>query len=489
MSEDDNFDVDERDDGENDEPEETVAAAPNRQPKKTTKNKKKNGLGYAASYDVASGPPSAEKETLPREADMLWAALLNGKLQREGKTPWDVRIQVLQMDPPLVQGDGFMVGPPINGGNVAGTDETPASLALVDYVINYYHLPRAAGRGSVKYQLRFIWAQTSANFARGDLILPGAGEIHQLRQAAASRGGTTPPPYAPPPMQAPPPPGFAAPPPSAYPSPPWPSYPPPSSSDTGPMWAMMQEMFRASMERRAPEITPAMMAAMSSPGVAAPPQSPPLTKADVASAVVETLATLGFIKPPGAADVKTVAQPPAQPPPPAPRDKMAAVFERVIDTAMTQFIGGVEKSIKQTITGIGAPPQEEEEPEEVVPPAPPDDGKPWKSIKVSDAKWSNGSQIVYTPSKESDEFFTKEGIQGFLMENPIFAEKGMELVQNLGQAAAEALKRVAAPSAAGVGGQPPRQIPPTYAQPQVQVVDTTPPGAADATPRPGWKEG
>jgi hypothetical protein len=471
------------DGGEEDPPEVEAASPPRYEPKKS--KKKNNGLGAAA---AAPGPP---REPLDREAVLLWPQLLAGKIPREGKTAYDVRIQVFQMDPPAPQGDSIYIGV-ISGNNVMGTAETPAGVALLEYVTNHFHLPRPAGRSSVKYQLRFIWAQTSANFAKGDLILPGAEEINQIRRADAERRraqGEVAPPYVPPVFGSPQaPPGFGSPHPPPYPSPPWPSYPPPS--DNSPMMLqMMREMWEASMQQRAPQITPAMAAQMA--GVAAAPPMPaqpsPLTKADVAATVAETLIALGLVKSPG--DAKTVATPPAQAVPPTAQGKMEKMFGAVIETAMEQFIGGVQKSIKQTMTGIGSPPPEEEEPEPEAPPEPPDDGKPWKSIKIADAKWSNGSQIVYTPDKDSDSIFTKDAATGFLLENPIFAEKGIEMIQNLSQAAAEALKRVAAPSAAGVAGQPPRQIPPLYVPPQPQVVDATPPGAQDATPKPGWKEG
>jgi hypothetical protein len=462
-------------DEEDDEVEE--AAPPPNPPKQappqriaTAKNKKHTSKGLGQN-DSWLGDPH------PREADLLWATVLE-RLPAVGRGPYDVRIQILQMDPPIGNSDSVTLGY-FSGGNVAGTPEMPGSLALIHYITDYFHMPRPQSRGSVRYQVRFLWAQNSQNFTRGDLTLPPREEIIALRNAETAmrrQQGEPVAAYVPPPLspqQAPQ--GFGAPQtPSG--SQQNPSYYPPPDSTTPALMQMMMEMFRASQEQRQPQITPAMLA-----GLAAPP---PVVSEDAiisktTAAVLGALEKAGFLKPPqGVASVTPVAPVVAA----TPTTSLEKAFSRLMDTAVNTFIGGVEKNIKQTLTGVGAPPPEAEEPEETIAPTPPDDGLPYRAAKVNDdVKWGDGRHVMYAADKESGDFDWK----GFLMSNPTIAEKGMEIVGKLGEAAAEAVKRVGTQASAGLAGAPTRQIP----QPAAEVVSSTPSNAVDATPGNSWKEG
>src|SRR6266852_1070726 len=78
-----------------------VQAAPLRKPPK-------RGKGIAS-------PPQ-----LPREVELLWPVLIED-LEKQGQSPYTVRIQVLQIDPPMGNaGDQVSLGA-FSGGSVAGT--------------------------------------------------------------------------------------------------------------------------------------------------------------------------------------------------------------------------------------------------------------------------------------------------------------------------------------------------------------------------------
>jgi hypothetical protein len=429
----------------------------------------------------------SEGTTLPKEAELAWPIILD-QIEANGMSPYDASIQVVQLDPPTAAGNTLSIGAPISGGAVQGNNEEPPGAALVRYVTKWYHMPRASSKSTVKYQLRFTVGRNS--IARAELVLASREEIMALDRADQMRraaGGEQPPPYMPPPS-------FMAPS-SSVPSAAGVGMPmqQPQMSTSAPsmmeMWQMMREMMSAGQQ-----VSPQMMDLMARVGMGSQPPPvtapPPLDEAAMAERVtanvVKTLAQLGVITipKPYAVGVAPVAQATVVAPvagvaaaPIAPKSAMERAFERVMDAAVTQFVGGVERSIKATITGVGAPPVEsaaEEAPEVEKPPV-----LPWKSMPVPGATWGNGSQVNYAEDTETGGI----SLQGFAMNNPILLEKGFEVVTGLAGAATEALKKITMPKQKTP--QTP-QMPPTPSSPQ--IVSEIPAAAADGTPEPSdWK--
>jgi hypothetical protein len=468
-------DLERDDDEEGDEPEEPAPPImPPKQPPPHILKRPKGGKPHTTKglgqNDSWLGDPH------PREADLLWALILE-KLPAVGRGPYDVRIQILQIDPPSAHGDGLTLGY-LSGGYVQGTDEIPGQLALVHYITDFFHMPRAVSRGSVRYQVRFLWAQNSQNFTRGDITLPPRDEIIALRNADAKRRqqqGEPVAPYVPPaiaPAQ-----GFGALPPQPGYTPSAPTYYPPPDSTAPALMAMVMEMFRASQEQRQPQITPQMLAGLA--GAAQPPSPPAVSEDAIVAKVLGALEKAGVLPKPVAAPVGVATPPPA----PTPTTSLEKAFARLMDTAVNTFIGGVEKNIKQTLTGVGAPPPEEEAESELAEQKPPDDGLPYRASKVNDeVKWGDGRLVMYAADKETGDFDWK----GFLMANPTIAEKGMDIVAKLGEAAAETVKRVGSQATAGMSGQPKAQIPTT--PPMTEVVDAAGNTIPSTIGANNWKE-
>ncbi len=499
--EDDDYSERDDDDGEG-EPEETVEAKPSKTsslPKRNSKASRRNGVG------ALGGAP----EDSPREAELLWLWIL-ARLPSEGRSAYDVTIQVLQLDPPASNGRAFMVGS-FGGGAIRGSETVDPSQALISYVTDNFHMPRSQSRQSVTYQIRFIWASNSQQMKRGDLTLPPRDEIiavrqEEMRQRQANGEPVTP--YAPPPMhqgvaglpqqQSPQPFGF----PPSY-------YPPPAGSDSAMMPAllsMIQEMWRAQLEGRPPNPAAA--------GVAAPPPAPLSEDSIVQKTTASVLMALqqaGILtKPAAGVAAATPAATPAAATPATP-NSMTSMMERTINRMFEAAIGEVEKNVKKTIAGVGKPQDDDDyfdddngkpastTPQTGVgapPPAKPAEDAfelPWSTKPVADAKWGDGRPVVYAEDRETGGF----SWQGALMSNPTVLEKGMEAAQGLAGALTDIVKQVGAKASAGFaggGGQPPQNPPPQMAQktvsipPAATVVAETPAGAVDATPK-SWKDG
>lgn len=411
--------------------------------------------------------------TLPNEAELAWPVILE-QVEANGMSPYDVRIQVVQTDPPSPNGDLVSVGQPISGGSIQGSTTEPAGAALVRYVTDWYHMPRSASQGTVKYQLRFSVGNRSV--ARAYLTLGPREEILALRRADTMRRqqeGQQPPPYAPPsgfgaapmpPMQQQPQ-GFAAPPQSGSPS-------------VMEMFHMMREMMSLG-QQVPPQMLDFMARGFGQPPPAAPPPPPPVNEDAIVqkttAAVVQTLAQLGVIQipQPGVVQPQVAAAGVAAPVQTAPKSAMERAFERVMDAAVTQFVGGVEKTIKATITGVGAPPPAETPVNETPEPEKPPE-LPWKAMAVPGANWANGSPVHYAEDTETGGI----SLQGFVMNNPVILEKGFEKVTELAGAVGEALKRI---------GKPPQPQQQPQQMQQAEVVKEIPATATDATPKTEWK--
>jgi hypothetical protein len=430
---------------------------------------------------AARKPPKRNKSlgevpSLPREAELLWPILIDNAV-KQGVTAHAMRINVLQIDPPMGQaGDNVSVGS-FSGGSVAGTADLPAGMALVQYIADHIHMTRPASRGPVRYGIQFLWAQNSHRIARAELTLPPRDEIIAVRTSEARAAGQAgqmpqmPPLYSPPatPSVAP---GMGA---------PWPSMYPPQNDATPQLLAMMQEMFRATLEGRPPTM----------PGVAAPPipATPPISEDAIVNRVTaNVLAALekaGALRPPpgvAAAPAPTPATPPAVVVPTA-KSAIEKAFDRVLDTAVQQFTANLEKSVKSAISGVGAPPQqieEADEPEEAPPKEDPFE-VPFKVAAVPETRWPDGSPVNYAADSKTGDISP----MGLAMANPFVAGKVVDTANTLVAAITDAIKNIGKTNGVVPTGvaRPPLPPPP----PQPEIVASTPPGATDATPSDDWK--
>jgi hypothetical protein len=491
--EDDNYDERDDDDGEGESEEVEAKPKPSATPPKKRNPKARNGVGGAL-----GGAP----EDSPREAELLWLWIL-ARLPSEGRSAYDVTIQVLQLDPPASNGRAFMVGS-FGGGAIRGSETVDPSQALISYVTDNFHMPRAQSRQSVTYQIRFIWASNSQQMKRGELTLPPRDEITAVRQEEARQrqaNGEPVSPYQAPPMHQQ---GVGMP----QPWPQTPSYlpPPPAGSDmTQQLFGMIREMWQAQSEGRAPRPEAAGMAAVPP----APLNEDSIVQKTTAS-VLMALQQAGILTKPAAAGV-AAATPAVQPTPVAPTpNAMTSMMERAINKMFEAAVGEVEKSVKKTIAGVGKPqddddyyfdddnggktPSNASSPQTGVgatPPTPKEDAfdLPWSTKPVADAKWGDGRPVVYAEDKETGGF----SWQGALMSNPTVLEKGMEAAQGLAGALTDIVKQVGAKASAGFAqapqNPPPQMTPKTVSiPPAATVVTETPAGAVDATPK-SWKDG
>jgi hypothetical protein len=497
--EDDNYDERDDDDGEGEPPEEVVEAKTKAIPPKKRNPKARNGVGGAL-----GGAP----EDSPREAELLWLWIL-ARLPSEGRSAYDVTIQVLQLDPPASNGRAFMVGS-FGGGAIRGSETVDPSQALISYVTDNFHMPRSQSRQSVTYQIRFIWASNSQQMKRGELTLPPRDEIIAVRQEEARQrqaNGEPVTPYNPPPMHQQ---GVGVP-------QPWPQpfgfppsyYPPPAGGDAQMMpqlLTMMQEMWRAQLEGRPPNPAAA--------GVAAPPPAPLNEDSIVQKTTASVLMALqqaGILTKPTAGVAAATPTPAVSPASPAASNPFAGMMEKAVGRMFEAAVGEVEKSVKKTIAGVGKPQDDDyyfdddddgkkggsSSPASAAvgvgaPPTPPKEDAfdlPWATKPVADAKWGDGRPVVYAEDKETGNF----SWQGALMSNPTVLEKGMEAAQGLAGALTNIVKQVGAKASAGFAqapqNPPPQMTPKTVSiPPAATVVAETPAGAVDATPK-SWKDG
>jgi hypothetical protein len=252
----------------------------------------------------------------------------------------------------------------------------------------------------------------------------------------------------------------------------------------------MMEMFQIFREMTAmgQQVPPQMMELLARVGMGAQQPTvaatPPIDKkaivTETTAAVVETLARLGVIQIPIAggsqpAAAAGVASPAAA----APKSSMERAFDRFQEIAATQFFGGVERTFKTMMTGVGAPPPTET-PVTETPEQPEEQKLPWKAMAVPGANWGNGAPVHYAEDSETGGI----SLQGLVMNNPVLIEKGYEVVSGLAGAAAEALKKFTIPKQQKPQAAP--QMPSTPASPQ--IVSEIPTAAADGTPKQSdWK--
>lgn len=470
--------------------EEPTTAAPAQLPSAPAKPAKQRATPRPAASAQQPQPRGSGSRFSSRDADILWPEIL-AWLPSQGETEYNVRIAIVRMDPPP---EATLPGY-ISGVTVRGSDQQSAAEALVDHVSNYYHLPLPQGRGTCRYQLRFVWATNSRQIAVGELCLPPAAEIMAMRQAqaqaamaAANAGGaggaggvpssanTMPAATGvgkPQPQVAVPPPSFTPQLPPAYPFGfGYPQTQQPPADINAHLLQMIGDMWRAGL---------------GAPQAPVAPPTPPVDADAIASKVTQTVLTtlqqMGLLGQPQ----QTVAA--VQPT--MPKSKLEAAFDKIFTAAIDQVTDSVQKNVKAAVTGVGKPPEETEEEEEEEAPPP---TLPWNVTPVGEAKWSDGRPVLFAADRKTGEL----DIKGALFANPALAEAAMGSAQRLVGAITEVVKGIgssqmperAPPAVVGMG-QPQRVAPPQappqiQAEPKAEVVAAVPSNTYDATDD-GWK--
>jgi hypothetical protein len=103
-------------------------------------------------------------------------------LQRKGRSPYDVTVNVIRVEPPPRSsvGEGFEANAAVGD----GSSLTPGD-AIKRIVEDYYHLP--VSRTPAKYELQFVWRANSQYIAQGYLSCASPAEIIALRNAQHAR--------------------------------------------------------------------------------------------------------------------------------------------------------------------------------------------------------------------------------------------------------------------------------------------------------------
>lgn len=453
--------------------------------------KARRGTGAPAAVGVAptavsTAPMHSTKfKRQSTNADEVWNEIIQW-LPSAGLTPYDMSIQARRVWPPTTSGESTPVGRAFGGEMVQGGETEPPGSALNQFVIRYIHLPSTQQAAS--YDLSFMKKSKGEQIAVGRMALPDYSAcVNMLRAidqqgmgAPPQPGYQSPPPAQPPPFY-PPQPNYAPPPrqqptqqqPMPLPAPQMPWMPPPGYGAPDPnvmselayLRGALGEALGAAREGRAPNI-PVMPTAPAGIGG--------LSDSDVdrIAARVAIISGLGPKPPAPAAPPQTVAAPP---PPVNPVDNsLEGIFKRqmmgITERLMTSALGSVEESIKRG-TGIGAPPQPDDDddtpPAQIVAPENPQDMMPWKVGDVG-ANWSNGSPVKIAISKETGNL----DLAGLAFANPAVAEKAMDMVNGLGMALQDAIRKITI-------GHPPTPAP---VNPAAQLVRDIPAGAVDANP-------
>lgn len=429
---------------------------------------------------VASGGPRFDRTG--NEADLIWNQMCewlpsSSDPALPNRSPHDISMVVRRSWPPHPSGETQPVGRGFSGGSVAGGgDELPGS-ALINFVMRYYHL--ATTDQPASYDIHFFRKSNGSQITIGRLPMPSGAECRaaitaseQGRQAATGGPGLGYPNIPPPAQQPWPPQAYGA---YAYPAPPAsPGVDAATMNELSYLRGALGEALSAAREGRQPVIPPApmdssvgledrivakvLMAIRGAGGNGAngAPAPAVAVTAPVAAAKAQATETVGGL----AGMVERM---------------VGGILESTVKMAMT----GVEKNIK-TAMGMGSPyadhAPEAPEPVEVVAPPNPADAVPWTVAPVG-SSWGNGSPVQVAIDKETGRIDP----MGLAFANPVVAERVMGIVEGLGGALQEAIKKFSTgphPSAAHVV----KQIP-------VGAVDATPvqpPPPPPKSPEGGW---
>lgn len=462
--------------------EETVSTT-SRKSAKTPKRVGSSGLGNlrGRARTNTDGTPNAKWQST--QAELMWPEILD-YLNSVGRSPYDVTIQVIRLDPPGPNGAVLMPGG-IDGNQVDGSD--PGNR-LVDRITDLYHLPLA--RGPATYEVRFLWKAGSGRIGTAKLNLPSPAEIVALRNAAMMSSQQEPQPgvgapqrqpvQQPQPMQQPP---YQQSYPPYMPQNPYydPRFQPPLgiawqppttgvSEDASALRAelaatrgALNEALLAAREGRQPNIQPS--------GVAAQP--PPPSEDMIVAKVIMALQRAGVIG-------NTQPQPAAAAPA---RNDLAGAVDGLLRDVLGGAVDIMKSNIKKSLAGamgVGGVPEEAAAEPEVTEPADPF-AAPFDIAPVSDVKWPNGDPVRYAADKSTGNISP----MGLAFGNPYIAEKAMGVANGLVEGLTEALKGFAKNQIPVAGAGKPNQIAP----PQAQVVREIPEAATNASPPNGESSG
>jgi hypothetical protein len=114
------------------------------------------------------------------EAELLWPELMQW-LEAKGRSPYDVMVNVIRIEPPGRAG----IGEPFEAHACVGDGTNTPSSALKFMVEEFYHLQSC--RTPARYELQFVWRANGQYVAHGYLSLGSPAEIIALRNAAHAR--------------------------------------------------------------------------------------------------------------------------------------------------------------------------------------------------------------------------------------------------------------------------------------------------------------
>ena len=431
---------DESDDSEDEEEEEeetAVAAAVARPAPSPRRNarKRRSDVGVAR-------PKSHESIWVNAEADLRWAEILQvlrkgGRVGfAGGQDAYEVQITLRDLAAPeAVKVTSF------EGASVMG-DANMSPAEALSKKIEEIHMSRGM-QGTGKYRVDFTWKHNSQPISRAVINIDAPARIIAMRnmQMRENMGeaASAQPPASPQGMGRPqqPYPQYPYPPPPQYPFPAY-GYGQPESSETMQLRAdlarareteartqgMLDEIIRAQKEGRAPNLPPQQAAAATTVGVGAPPAMDVETV--VERVLMKVLPVLGIGKP--------VAQPQA-----TAEDQLMKVMKEGMNTIVTKTMQQVMGGMQKSITGMGEPIDDDEPPPatEIVAPTDPKDSLSFVPIEL-EQKWPDGSKVGYAVDKETGNIDWK----GTAFANPFIAMKAVEVVQKVGEAFADGVKKI-----------------------------------------------
>lgn len=134
---------------------------------------------------VGTGRPRGKIGHLPnstfenREIELLWPEILEW-MKVNGKTPRDVAIRVIRIEPPPRE----VFVRTFDGTAVQGSPTMLAADAFIDFVARYYHMGHSEP-GPAMFHFMFMWKATGQLFATGELRLPAQQDLRDQYQIQA----------------------------------------------------------------------------------------------------------------------------------------------------------------------------------------------------------------------------------------------------------------------------------------------------------------
>lgn len=249
----------------------------------------------------ASGAP----KWTSHEAEQIWPEIIQW-LTAKGRSPYDVCVNVVRIEPPQRAG----IGEPFEAHACMGDGTTTPGAALKFMVEEFYHLRTC--RTPARYELQFVWRANGNYITHAYLSLASPAEILALRNAQIERRmyaqaygqqqapGLGAPPYRPAfqqPQPQQPQTQQQQPPPYGYP-PPYPYFQQPQQPQTDPK--VLRRLEELEEENRRLKAGQGIGVRQVHPGTGAPPPAPP--PQDLATAIAVALKAVGLGAPAGQTD-------------------------------------------------------------------------------------------------------------------------------------------------------------------------------------------